>query len=1001
MDRIFRPARLFAWFLPALLVSTQPLPAAPAKPAAKPAAKPVVKPAPRPVVKAVPAPPIDPGTPWLYRGSDIPQDKEWLFGELPNGLRYVVRNNGVPPGQVSIRIRMDVGSLHERDSERGYAHLLEHLVFRQSKYLGDGAAIPTWQRLGATFGSDTNALTSPIATTFKLDLPGATPQSVDESFKLLSGMMIAPTLSEANVRTDVPIVLAEKRERGGTAERVFDATQQTLFAGQRIAIRPVIGTDATLSAAGEASVRAFHARWYRPENAVIVAVGDIDPEVLKASIARHFGDWQGTGPRTPPPPFGDPLPPKGSKAANPVGEVRVLVEPDMQRSITFAVMRPWRPVRDTVVYNQGIMVNTLAQMIVNRRLEARARAGGSYLAALVNQEKVAQSADATFVAISPLDGQWAKALAEVRGVIADALAKPPSQDEIDREVAELNVAFESSVEQRRLLAGSRLADDMITALDIRETIAAPETVLDIFNRSRPLFTPVAVHAASRALLRGSVTRAVYVTPQAAEATPLQLRQALAVPVAADPKARPSAKAVSFAELPPIGRPAKAQSVVPTGLLDIEQVNYANGVKVLLWPTEDDPGRVTVKVRWGAGWRAFAARDAVYAQLSDLALVGSGMSELGQEEIDRIATGRKMGFNFEIDDSTFVFSADTREADLADQLYLFAAKFAMPRWDPNPVLRARSAAALQYESYGASPQGVIERDLTFLQRGRDPVFRTPAPDEIAAATPEGFKAVWGPLLSQGGIEVQLFGDFNRDGALAALDKTFGALAARGDLPASTAPPRWKVPAVGGEPTVLLHRGEANQAAAIISWPTGGGMAQVEESRQLEILSQVFSNRLMDRLRERLGESYSPQVMNGWPLDTENGGSVLAMAQLQPKAVPVFFTIAEEIAADLIAQPPSADELARVTEPLRQQLTRASTSSAFFMYLLEGASTDPRRFRAVRTLMTDYTQTSPAAMQALAAKYLKPGGSWKAAVIPQGQSLVRAGPAAQPLGPAESR
>ena len=49
---------------------------------------------------------------------------------------------------------------------------------------------------------------------------------------------------------------------------------------------------------------------------------------------------------------------------------------------------------------------------------------------------------------------------------------------------------------------------------------------------------------------------------------------------------------------------------------------------------------------------------------------------------------------------------------------------------------------------------------------------------------------------------------------------------------------------------------------------------------------------------------------------------------------------------------------------------------------------RNFRAVRTLMTDYTQTSPAAMQALAAKYLKPGGSWRVAVIPQGQSLVRA-------------
>ena len=94
--------------------------------------------------------------PWLYRDSDVPQDKEWKFGELANGMRYVVRQNGVPPGQVSIRIRMDVGSLHERDHEQGYAHLLEHLVFRQSKYLGQGQAIPTWQRLGATFGSDTN-----------------------------------------------------------------------------------------------------------------------------------------------------------------------------------------------------------------------------------------------------------------------------------------------------------------------------------------------------------------------------------------------------------------------------------------------------------------------------------------------------------------------------------------------------------------------------------------------------------------------------------------------------------------------------------------------------------------------------------------------------------------------------------------------------------------------------------------------------------------------------
>ncbi|MEM8726080.1 MAG: insulinase family protein, partial [Pseudomonadota bacterium] len=70
--------------------------------------------------------------PWLYRGSDVPVDRKWLFGEMDNGLRYAVRRNGVPPGQVSIRVRVDAGSLHERDEEQGYAHLLEHLLFRES-----------------------------------------------------------------------------------------------------------------------------------------------------------------------------------------------------------------------------------------------------------------------------------------------------------------------------------------------------------------------------------------------------------------------------------------------------------------------------------------------------------------------------------------------------------------------------------------------------------------------------------------------------------------------------------------------------------------------------------------------------------------------------------------------------------------------------------------------------------------------------------------------------
>ena len=228
-----------------------------------------------PLSPAVAAPPPDPA--WLYAGSDVPHDAKWTFGILPNGLRYAVRHNGVPPGQISIRMIADVGSLYETDAQRGYAHLIEHLTFRDSKYLKSGEAIPTWQKLGATFGSDTNAETSPTQTTYKLDLPNASPETIDETFKLLSGMIASPIFTPQGVKTEVPIVLAEMREREGPESHVIEATRATFFKGQLLADRTPIGTVATLEAATAASIKAFHDTWYRPDNTVVVVVGDAVP----------------------------------------------------------------------------------------------------------------------------------------------------------------------------------------------------------------------------------------------------------------------------------------------------------------------------------------------------------------------------------------------------------------------------------------------------------------------------------------------------------------------------------------------------------------------------------------------------------------------------------------------------------------------------------------------------------------------------------------------------
>mgnify|MGYP001057668450 CR=1 FL=1 len=924
-----------------------------------------------------------PEDPWIYRGTDIPIDEQWLFGEMPNGVRYAVRQNDVPPCQISLRVRVDAGSLHEEDSERGFAHLLEHLVFRESATFGPGEAIAHFQRLGASFGYDTNATTSPTATTYNLNLPNANRTTLDDSVRRFAGMVISPTLSAANLAQDVPIVLSERREQAGPQRRVAEATTATFFAGQRLAERSPIGTVETLQGATAEAVQAFHHRWYRPQNAVVVLVGDAEPRVLAAVVERHFADWEGHGAFVPAPDFGDPVAPADANLNNPVGEVDVIVEPGQPRAVTYAIMRPWVEVVDNLEYNRRNLLGEVGLAVVNRRLENRARAGGSFLFAAVGRDKISRSVDGTFVTYAPLTDDWETALDDVRSVIADALSQPPAQSEIDQAVAQYDVAFVDMVEQSRIQAGSQLADQIVQAVDIREAVASPETFLQVFRSISSRFTPEDVLAATQDLFEGEVVRSVMLSPAPGEATAAELRAALESTVVANGVARDDAEAINFADLPAIGAPAEPTAREQIGLLGVERVTFPNGVRALLMDRDNEPGRVTVRVRFGAGWRAFEGDEAVYAELGPIALVNSGIGPLDQNDLDRIAADRKLGFDFNIEPGTFTFQGLTRQEDLEQQLYLFAAKLSMPSWDANPVERARASALLAYDSYGRDPNGILNRDLDYLLRDEDRRFRTPTPAEMEAATPEGFRAVWERLLAQGQIEVAVFGDIDRDATIAALGRTFGAMAPREAVPAAIAARSVSFPAAGDEPRVLTHGGDADQAAAVIAWPLGGGSEGIVRSRKLELLSQIFSNRLLDGLRERAGAAYSPFVTSSWPLDVNNGGVMFALVQIEPALLPAFFDEAQSIADDLVANGPTSDELERVVEPARQYLLRAQTGHTFWLNQLQGAAFDANRIAYLPSIYTDYDEATVGEMQALAAHYLaRPG--WQLQVVPDGSA-----------------
>jgi zinc protease len=911
--------------------------------------------------------------PWLYKNSDLVHDDEWKFGRLSNGLRYAVRKNGVPPGQVSVRVRMDVGSLMERDSERGFAHLLEHLSFRGSVHVPDGESKRIWQRLGVTFGSDSNASTTFTATTYKLDLPMATPAGLDESFKILAGMMSGPQITQPILNSERPVVLAEQREQPGPQVRLQDAMLDLMFAGQPLAQREPIGTVETLTGATPESVQAFHDRWYRPERATVIAIGDVDPALLEQMIVKHFSDWRGTGAAEPSPDFGKPVEGKPVSAS--------IVEPALPVLTTMAIVRPWTVFADTVIFNQKRMIDLVAIRIINRRLETKARSGGAtFLAAGADLSDLARSANITTVQVLPIGDNWEAALKDVRGVIADAQATPPTQAEIDRELAEIESAMLQRINTAPVEAGAKLADDLADAVDINETVTTPLFSYSIFKTAvqAKMFTPAAVLASSRKVFEGTATRAMVNLHAPDPTIGAKISAALSANVAASGK-RKLVGAVSFAQLPRLGVPGKIaarESILPG--TEIEKLEFANGVRLLVRQDPSETGKVYVNVRFGRGLAGLNGKVQTPAW-TEGALVSSGVGKYGQEELDALTGSRQIGMDFDVDDDAFTLKAQTTKSDLPDQLKLLAAKLAAPAWDPNPVERAKVAALSSYAALSSSPDQVLNRDLERLLHGGDPRWGLPDEASIKALTPASFRAFWAPILASGPIEVEVFGDMDKEATVNAVAATFGALKPRPASAAAATPVRF--PAHVATPVTLTHKGQDNQAAAVIAWPTGGGSAGIAESRRLEVLAAIFRDRLIDQLRSQAGVSYSPQVASQWPLGLPSGGRILAIGLVPPDKTPFFFTLSRGIAADLVAKPVDADELNRALTPLKQQILRMSSGNMFWMRLVEGGTYDPARIAGVETLAQDYARVTPADIQALAVKYLQPDKDWALQVLPE--------------------
>jgi zinc protease len=201
---------------------------------------------------------------------------------LANGMKILVKEDHRAPVVTSM-VWYRAGSMDEVNGSTGVAHVLEHMMFKGTKEVGPGE----FSRIIGRAGGRENAFTTKDSTAYheqlhKSQLPLVLRLEADRMANLL--------LSEEQFAREIKVVMEERRLRTDDQPRallyeVFNATGYQVHPYRT----PVVGWMTDLESMRVEDARDWHRRWYAPNNATLVVVGDVSAADVFAEAERQFG----------------------------------------------------------------------------------------------------------------------------------------------------------------------------------------------------------------------------------------------------------------------------------------------------------------------------------------------------------------------------------------------------------------------------------------------------------------------------------------------------------------------------------------------------------------------------------------------------------------------------------------------------------------------------------------------------------------------------------------
>ncbi len=895
-----------------------------------------------------------------HLASDLPVDPAVRWGVLDNGVRWAVLANKQPPGKVSLRLQVQVGSIAERDEERGLAHVLEHMAFLGSTHYPPGQLNTVLQPLGIGFGSHSNAHTSFDETVYKLDLPNAEPAMLDLGLQVLADYAGGMLLDPAQLERERGVILAEMRDRDSADLRIHRARFMAAYAGTNLAERFPIGVPETVQAATAARLRAFYDAGYRPEAMILTIVGDVEPDVVQAKIPAHFAELTDRAPER------AKVDEAGLVAAPFVGLVFREAEATVERvGISVARFAP-RGIEQRANRAAEIAIQ-IAHSCLEQRLEAL----------------IAKDPSGPVVDVRCGSWQWM----DMREALCDVQIRDHRQNDALRwlatewhrfhaygpTAAELTLAkarwqarLEAAVAQAGRRESRQLAADLYTTVSEGTVFMAPSDELRIEGAVVAELDATTVHDAFVQNWQPGRLLIAATGPQVqGEASDIVAQWQAVLAEHVDQPITVEDIPFAYAERPEAGAVVGRESLRH----GIESLTFANGTQAAIQASARKPGEV--RIRWRFEIPA-ATQDPAVREWAERAFISGGVAAHPFDQLQRLLASHVLSWSCQVSEDAFIINATAVPADVETAFQVVRAYVTDPGWDADGIARAKDRWRQELAALPGQLDAQVSRRFQTLVTGGTPGRRPATPDEALASSVESLQAWLAPILREAPLTVSVVGDIDTDAAVTYVAAYVASLPVRhaGRMVLSAA----QLATVAAAPIPQLREeiqvpGPVPRATVMVAFPTDD-VHDVALLRRSRLLADALQERVRERLREKLGQAYSPHVWHEASEVWDGFGYLAVVASVAPDQVTHCEEAIRAVVAEVAENGIDAPLLAQVQPPLLNALDAIRSGNGYWLgSVVDRVGWQPFRLDWADSMQTDIAGITAADLTELAKTYLR--------------------------------